>query len=75
MTEIQVLRLCGNLFFEGYFLLFCKDQVIRPGDTYIAQRSGGPFLLTAKQVRDGYVIPEERAYPFNVHECVKVEIR
>lgn len=48
---------------------------IEPGDWYIAERKTGPKLLTAKKIHDnGYILNREGAYPYDIHECVKVEL-
>jgi hypothetical protein len=53
--------------------LLWKDS-LKPGDLYLACRNTGPQLLTVKSVNEehGYVIPVENAYPYDIHECVKV---
>lgn len=49
------------------------DSLIQPGDFYLAQRNGEPQLLTAKEIKENYVIPIENGYYcFDVWECVKV---
>ena len=56
------------------FGCFPKD-ILMPGDTYAAKRNTGITLLTVKHVKDGIVYPTELfAYPFNIDECVKVEL-
>lgn len=45
------------------------------GDLYIGGRNTGPHLLTAKRVDTnlGCIYPTTNHYPFDIHECVKVE--
>jgi len=43
------------------------------GDLYVAKRNTGPHLLTVREIRDGYVVPEEQAYSYELWECVPVE--
>ena len=43
-----------------------------PGDTYVAERNTGPKLLTAGELKDGYVLNTGMGYPFDYHECVGV---
>ena len=52
------------------------DSPLQPGDSYIAERNTGPQLLTCKSVnRDkGWVVPQEQAYPFDIHECIKIKV-
>jgi hypothetical protein len=45
---------------------------IKPGDFYIGERNVGPQLLIAQEIMHGAVFPEGTAYPYNLHECVKV---
>lgn len=48
---------------------------ISPGDKYFASRNTGVYLLTCKEVTRGYVVPDEiseGAYPYDIHECVKI---
>ena len=49
-----------------------SDEEIKPGDTYMAQRNTGPHLLTCRKIVDGYIVPTENAYFFDLSECVKV---
>lgn len=45
---------------------------IQPGDTYVAGRNTGPHLLTCQSIGDGFIVPVEAAYCFDLHECRKV---
>jgi hypothetical protein len=45
---------------------------IKPGDFYIGERNTGPHLLIAKEIMHGAVFSECRAYPYDLHECVRV---
>ena len=56
---------------------------LEPGDTYVAGRNGLPQIYTVKLVKEtagdqnqfaGYVLPEPWAYPYDLHECYKVEL-
>jgi hypothetical protein len=50
-----------------------EGATINVGDHYVGQRNGPARLLTALIVHDdGYIIPEEVAYPYSLYECVKV---
>lgn len=49
------------------------EEHFQPGDTYLAERNLGVRLLTVKKVHNGYIIPVEPAYPYDVWECVKIE--
>lgn len=44
-----------------------------PGQLYIAKRNTGWHLLTCALVQDGYVVPVEDAYYYDVHECYCVK--
>jgi len=60
---------------ELWGLRFVKDQgEIGKGDLYIAERNTGPQLLTCAYVNheNGYVVPSEGEYPYDLSECVKV---
>ena len=41
---------------------------------YLAQRNTGPKLLTVKQIRNGYVLPVENAYYYDLNESQKVTL-
>lgn len=58
------------------FRVLGKGADLEPGDTYIAERNSGMKLLTCRDNdhENGWVFPTERAYAFNVGECVKVEL-
>lgn len=49
------------------------EGAIGPGDMYIAERNTGPKLLWARTIENGAVFPTTNDYPFDLHECVKVE--
>lgn len=51
---------------------YLKD--LEPGDTYLAARNTGPHLLTVKEVAMGAAFPVETAYPFDLNECVPIEL-
>jgi len=48
-----------------------KELVV--GDLYVAKRNTGPHLLTVQEIKDGFVLPQEIAYCYDVWECVPVE--
>lgn len=58
----------------------CLDNSVRttginPGDLYMAKRNRPWQLLTCAKVHeDGFVIPVEIAYCFDLHECFRVVI-
>lgn len=78
MTEFKTLVRSGvdTIDFEGVPVRILRGQLIEPGDTYMAGRNTGPHLLTAKVVDtdNWWILPVEPAYPFDLHQCVKVEI-
>lgn len=49
---------------------------IQPGDFYVAERNTGPHLLTCLRVNHegGWIVPVERAYCYDISECVRVEM-
>lgn len=47
---------------------------LEKGDTYLAARNTGPHLLTVEEVAMGAVFPVETAYPFDLNECVPIEL-
>ena len=50
-----------------------RKMPIQPGDMYLAKRNGPPQLLTAREIKDNYIVPEEfPAYCFDVWECVRI---
>ena len=53
------------------------DGVPQPGESYIAGRNTEPVLLTCESVHErGWVQPKEfPAYPYDLHECVRVSLR
>ena len=61
---------------EGVGFVKDGDGIVSVGDTYIAERNQGPKLLTARTINDvdGYIVPVEMAYPYNIGECVKVRM-
>jgi hypothetical protein len=76
----------GEVEFEGMTLRLIPGKEygsrLEPGDTYVAERSSGPKLLTVQEVLltspdgkySGWVVPVEPAYSFDLGECVGVEI-
>lgn len=61
--------------FEGLQLKKAEGDLV-PGDIYIAERNGPPKLLTVGRINEdrGWVHPTTMDYPFNLSECVKVEL-
>lgn len=59
---------------EGVIFEFSQERPTSPGETYIAERNGGPKLLTVDYIdhKNGIVFPKELAYPYNLNECRKV---
>lgn len=49
------------------------DGEFKPGDMYVAERNGPPHLLWVSFIENGAVFPTTIDYPFDLHECVKVE--
>jgi len=47
------------------------DEVLAPGDHYFAHRNGPVKLLTVDKIKDGYVVPKEVDYCYDLYECVK----
>lgn len=71
---VKELREGKTVCFEGARIKQAPGD-IEVGDWYVAERITGPKLLTAHQIHpDGYIVPRESAYPFNISECVKVEL-
>lgn len=84
---IKALRSDETVELEGVAFV-ADDGPIRKGDWYIAQRNQGPRLLTAHSFQRylgageaeevdssedaSWIISEEREYPYDTHECVKV---
>lgn len=72
------LRRDGEVIFEGVRLRMTKEGTeLEPGDIYVAERNQGPRLLTVEKNNreQGWIVPTElRAYPYDTHECVGVEI-
>lgn len=59
------------------FTLVGDWRTLEPGDSYLAQRNSGLKLLTVKRVdvdKIGCVFPQEMAYPYDLHECFKIEL-
>jgi len=55
------------------------DGDIEVGDWYIAERNVGPKLLTARKIVmsgdfPSFIVPEEMAYCYDWHECVRVGV-
>lgn len=44
---------------------------LQPGQKYWAKRNGPGVVLTCKYVNneEGYVVPVEVGYPYDLHEC------
>ena len=60
---------------EGVKFAMDGDGEVFEGDIYIAERNTGPKLLTAKEVDyRGWIVPVEKAYPYDIIECVKVKL-
>jgi hypothetical protein len=59
--------------FEDLILTPSNDD-IEAGDCYIAQRNTGAHLFTAKFVdsENGWIVPQENGYSFDLHETIKV---
>lgn len=60
---------------EGIPVKF-RDGDIEPGDLYVAERNGGPKLLTCKSYSDdgSWINPDEKfAYCYDTWECTRVE--
>lgn len=72
----QILRADGVAEFEGMTLRMVGDSdSLQPGDTYVAERNTGPKLLTVREIKMNAVFPvEQNVYPYDLWECVKVEI-
>lgn len=69
------LRDNGTVEFEGVTLRYLGDSnTLQPGDTYVAERNMGPKLLTVREIKMSAVFPVESAYPYDMWECVKVEL-
>ncbi len=51
-----------------------EKEYPEPGDVYLAGRNTGPHLLTCLRtdVDKNFVVPVERCYCFDIHECVVV---
>ena len=60
--------------FEGVELKRSNSK-LEPGDSYLAARNKEPQFLTVKEVKIGCVYPVEDAYPYDLHECYKVEVQ
>jgi hypothetical protein len=73
----EELRRDGEVEFEGVKLRMVGEaRGMKPGDTYVAERNQGPRLLTVLEMdlENGWVLNTEGAYPYDLHECVQVEI-
>ena len=79
-----ILRHKGAAEFEGIQLKYIGEwSDLKPGDTYVAERNQGPRLLTVSTIKEtlgdrdqfvGAVFAKESAYPYDLGECVKIEI-
>lgn len=71
------LRADGEVEFEGVMLKMVGDSdALQPGDTYVAERNQGPRMATVREIRMNAVFPVEHGiYPYDLWECVKVEIK
>ena len=51
-----------------------EDQLPKEGELYVAERNVGKQLLTALKVdlKNRWIIPEESAYVYDLHECKRV---
>jgi hypothetical protein len=78
--SIKALRNGDTVDINGFLVRATNDQDLREGAHYVAGRNTGPHLLTVRDVVvednfiGGYVLAMENAYPFDVPECVVVEI-
>lgn len=52
--------------------ILTNHEEIKPGDKYMAERNTGPYILTCRQVQDGYIVPVETAYCYDLYECIKI---
>lgn len=84
---IRALRAGHEVELEGVAFA-AADGPICAGDWYIAERNTGPKLLTAHSFirylgqgesepvanseHSSWILSEEKAYPYDTHECVKV---
>lgn len=84
---IHALRKGATVEIEGVPFVADEGPILK-GDWYIAERNTGPKLLTAHSFQSylgngestevpssegsSWIISEERAYPYDTHECVKV---
>lgn len=64
---------------EGFQVRMIEGE-IQPGDWYVGERNMGPKLLTARKLVEeenlvgGFIVPNELAYPYDLNECVRVEV-
>ena len=71
---LKRLRAGETIEIEGALVRMASGD-LAPGDMYIAERNSGPHLAFVKSIHeDGWVIPNSNIYPFDLHECVKVEL-
>lgn len=77
---LKALRAGGTVDIEGLKFKMI-DGELQPGDLYIAERNTGPHLLTVRKVvheettgQAMHVNPTTMDYPFDIEECVKVEL-
>ena len=76
MNLIQSLKQGNSVEFEGVTLRMAGNGQISPGDTYLAQRNTVQLLTCRRTIQsEGWIVPKEVAYPFDIHECVAVEIQ
>lgn len=47
------------------------EEAIRPNDYYFAHRNGPVKLLKARKIKDGYIVPMELDYCYDIRECIK----
>jgi hypothetical protein len=78
MEEFRALVKGGatEIEFEGVPVRLCRGERLHPGDTYMAGFNTGPHLLTVREVYEdqGFATNVENKYPFNLINCIKVEV-
>jgi hypothetical protein len=52
--------------------LMTSDQPVNAGDLYLAGRNTGPHLLTCKTNTGSFIVPLERAYCYDLCDCVRI---
>ncbi len=67
--------LAGEIVDLGGIEIKKADGEILPGDLYVGERNTGPQLLTCREVSRiyGCIHAVEKAYAFDLHECVKIQ--